>query len=294
MNSDTLRDGFTLMMLALREDFGVDEAPWITGDVTAMACINEDATGRARIEARQQGILCGLPLVEAVFREVAGDLPLACVTTHRDGDKVEAGDAIMTISGNLRALLGAERTALNFLQRMAGIATKTGRLVSRLENGTRLLDTRKTTPGWRRLEKYAVATGGGMNHRMGLHDMVLIKENHIRGAGSIGEAVKRARRYCTERTPRPRIEVEVTSLAELSEALDAGADVVMLDNFSPALAREAVTIAAGRVMLEISGGITEENLSQVAALGVDWISSGALTHSATAFDCSLLVEEAGQ
>ncbi len=293
MNSETLRDGLTLVMLALREDFGQDGPPWIPADLTATACMPESARGRARIEARQDGVLCGLPLVEAVFREVAGEEELVFDFPFKEGSTLRKGDVILRVEGSIRALLAAERTALNFLQHLSGVASLTARLVEKLPPSTRLLDTRKTLPGWRRLDKYAVKTGGGDNHRMGLYDMVLIKENHIRGAGSISAAVSRSKSLIAGRDPLPRIEVEVTSLSELDEAIAAGADVIMLDNFTPDNARKAVSQTAGRARLEISGGITEANIASVADLGVDWISSGALTHSASAFDCSLLIEETG-
>ncbi len=293
MNSETLRDGLTLVMLALREDFGQDGPPWIPADLTATACMPESARGRARIEARQDGVLCGLPLVEAVFREVAGEEELVFDFPFKEGSTLRRGDVILRVEGSIRALLAAERTALNFLQHLSGVASLTARLVEILPPTTRLLDTRKTLPGWRRLDKYAVKTGGGDNHRMGLYDMVLIKENHIRGAGSISAAVSRSKSLIAGRDPLPRIEVEVTSLSELDEAIAAGADVIMLDNFTPDNARKAVSQTAGRARLEISGGITEANIASVADLGVDWISSGALTHSASAFDCSLLIEETG-
>jgi nicotinate-nucleotide pyrophosphorylase (carboxylating) len=293
MNSETLRDGLTLVMLALREDFGQDGPPWIPADLTATACMPESARGRARIEARQDGVLCGLPLVEAVFREVAGNEVLDFDFPFKEGSTLRRGDVILRVEGSIRALLAAERTALNFLQHLSGVASLTARLVEKLPPSTRLLDTRKTLPGWRRLDKYAVKTGGGDNHRMGLYDMVLIKENHIRGAGSISAAVSRSKSLIAGRDPLPRIEVEVTNLDELDEAIAAGADVIMLDNFTPDNARKAVSQTAGRARLEISGGITEANIASVADLGVDWISSGALTHSASAFDCSLLIEETG-
>ncbi len=293
MNSETLRDGLTLVMLALREDFGQDGPPWIPADLTATACMPETARGRARIEARQHGVLCGLPLVEAVFREVAGEEELVFDFPFKEGSKLRRGDVILRVEGSIRTLLAAERTALNFLQHLSGVASLTARLVEKLPASTRLLDTRKTLPGWRRLDKYAVKTGGGDNHRMGLYDMVLIKENHIRGAGSISAAVSRSKSLIAGRDPLPRIEVEVTNLIELDEAIAAGADVIMLDNFTPEEARQAVSQTAGRARLEISGGITEANIAAVAELGVDWISSGALTHSAGAFDCALLIEETG-
>jgi nicotinate-nucleotide pyrophosphorylase (carboxylating) len=293
MNSETLRDGLTLVMLALREDFGQDGPPWIPADLTATACMPESARGRARIEARQDGVLCGLPLVEAVFREVAGEEELVFDFPFKEGSTLRKGDVILRVEGSIRALLAAERTALNFLQHLSGVASLTARLVEILPPTTRLLDTRKTLPGWRRLDKYAVKTGGGDNHRMGLYDMVLIKENHIRGAGSISAAVSRSKSLIAGRDPLPRIEVEVTNLDELEEAIAAGADVIMLDNFTPDEARKAVSQTAGRARLEISGGITEANIASVADLGVDWISSGALTHSPSAFDCSLLIEETG-
>src|SRR5206468_10809753 len=209
-------------------------------------------------------------------------------TAHvRDGDTVEKGQVIARIDGLARGILSAERTALNFLQRMSGTATATRELVNLCEGKATILDTRKTAPGLRALDKYAVAVGGARNHRFGLFDGILIKENHIRASGGIAQAVSRCRQGVPLLT---KIEVEVTNFDELRQALDAGTDVILLDNMSVDEMRQAAQIAAGRAQLEASGGITHDNLRDVAATGVDFISSGALTHSVKALDISLLIE----
>jgi nicotinate-nucleotide pyrophosphorylase (carboxylating) len=278
-----------LIELALREDLG-RESNWLSGDVTVQACVTPEARGMARIEARQAGIICGISLAGAVFQAVGGDT-ITLNYLVNDGDSVKPGDRLLEISGSLRVILCAERSALNFLQRLSGIATATGNVTRRTLSGVEILDTRKTTPGWRRLEKYAVVTGGGRNHRQGLFDMYLIKENHIRAAGGLAEAIRAARDHRVEFDVTCKIEAEVESLAELEVAIESGADIVMLDNFSPHDIIRAVEITDSRVKLEVSGGINEENLDEYLIAGVDYISLGSLTHSAKAFDLSLLVEE---
>lgn len=276
----------TLVALALEEDLGEH------GDITARACLPDGRRGRARIEARQAGVVCGLQLVNAVFQAVAGGAPITVRHRVHEGDRVEPLQRLVEIEGELAHILAGERTALNFLQRLSGIASATRRLVEAVEGtGTRILDTRKTLPGWRELDKYAVACGGGRNHRRGLYDMFLIKENHIAGAGGIPAALERAQALRVREGLESPIEIEVETLDELAQALEGGAEIVMLDNFSPGAVHEAVALAAGRARLEVSGGITEHNLRDYALSGVDYISVGALTHSVTAFDCSLLVEE---
>lgn len=264
-----------LIELALREDLG-------PGDVTTRATIPEGAWGRGAIVAKAHGVICGLPVAAEVFRAVDERISL---TPHmRDGEPVQPGDAVAEVEGPLRGILAAERTALNFLCRLSGIATLTARFVDAVAPYRAvILDTRKTTPGWRHLEKYAVRCGGGRNHRMGLYDMVLIKDNHIAACGSVTEAVKRVRNAGVA-VP---VEVEVRDLEELREALGLGVDRILLDNFSVEEMAEAVRIAAGRVPLEASGGVTLENVAEIAATGVDYISVGALTHSAPALDLSL-------
>ena len=201
------------------------------------------------------------------------------------------GDRLIEVEGSLQVILTAERTALNFLQHLSGIATATHRVVTQAPTGLRILDTRKTLPGWRALAKYAVRCGGGSNHRQGLYDMFLIKENHIRAAGGISQAILAAKAWRDTHACDVKIEVEVEDLKELQQAVESGADIAMLDNFRPETIREAVELAAGRLQLEVSGGITEASLQSYALTGVDFISLGAITHSAPAFDLSLLVEE---
>ncbi|MCX2726282.1 carboxylating nicotinate-nucleotide diphosphorylase [Thermomicrobium sp. 4228-Ro] len=254
-----------------------------TGDVTTQAIVSPDVRGQAEIVAREAGVLCGLPLVELVFHEV--DDELDCTALVREGASVAAGTVVARIAGRLASILTGERLALNLLQRLSGIATTTRRFVEAIEGtGAVILDTRKTTPGLRALEKYAVRVGGGRNHRFGLFDGVLIKDNHIRAVGSVGDAVRRAR----ERAPHPlAIEVEVTTLDELEEALEAGADWILLDNMDLETMREAVRRVAGRARLEASGGVTLERVRAIAETGVDAISVGALTHSVRALDIAL-------
>ena len=264
------------LLAALKEDI-----PW--EDVSANAVVPEDARGRADLIAKAEGVLAGLPVFCRTFELLDGSA--AFTLLKEEGARVKAGDVILKLEGNMRAILSGERTALNFLQRMSGIATYTRTMAELLEGtGTLLLDTRKTTPLLRSFEKYAVTVGGGSNHRFNLSDGVLLKDNHIGAAGGVRQAIGRARAYA----PFVRkIEVEVETLEELSEAMEAGADIVMLDNMKGELLREAVRRAKGRVKTEISGNVTRENVKEYAALGVDYISSGALTHSAPILDLSL-------
>ena len=264
------------LLAALKEDI-----PW--EDVSANAVVPEDARGTADLIAKAEGVLAGLPVFCRTFELLDGSA--AFTLLKEEGARVKAGDVILKLEGNMRAILSGERTALNFLQRMSGIATYTRTMAELLEGtGTLLLDTRKTTPLLRSFEKYAVTVGGGSNHRFNLSDGVLLKDNHIGAAGGVRQAIGRARAYA----PFVRkIEVEVETLEELSEAMEAGADIVMLDNMKGELLREAVRRAKGRVKTEISGNVTRENVKEYAALGVDYISSGALTHSAPILDLSL-------
>ncbi len=264
------------LLAALKEDI-----PW--EDVSANAVVPEDARGTADLIAKAEGVLAGLPVFCRTFELLDGSA--AFTLLKEEGARVKAGDVILKLEGNMRAILSGERTALNFLQRMSGIATYTRTMAELLEGtGTLLLDTRKTTPLLRSFEKYAVTVGGGSNHRFNLSDGVLLKDNHIGAAGDVRQAIERARAYA----PFVRkIEVEVETLEELSEAMEAGADIVMLDNMKGELLREAVRRAKGRVKTEISGNVTRENVKEYAALGVDYISSGALTHSAPILDLSL-------
>ncbi len=261
---------------ALAEDVG-------TGDLTTDLVVPREAVTTAFITSKAEGVLAGLPVAARVFSFL--DAGVVLEEALPEGSRLEPGTVIARLSGPARAILTGERVALNFLQRLSGIATLTRRFVELLAGtGTRLLDTRKTTPGLRLLEKYAVRVGGGWNHRFGLYDAVLIKDNHIKVAGGVGEAVRRARAVAP---PWVKIEVEVEDLAQLDEALAAGADLILLDNVSIPLLREAVARARGRALLEASGGITLANVREVAATGVDFISVGALTHSAPALDISL-------
>jgi len=268
-----------LIDLALQEDIG-------TGDVTTRCLIPETAAGRATIVAKEDLIVAGIPVAQQVFRRL--DRAAVFATAADEGQAVVAGATLMTVTGRLAALLTGERTALNFLQRLAGIATHVRHFLDLLPaQGPRLVDTRKTTPGWRALEKYAVRVGGAANHRFSLADGILIKDNHIAVCGGVATAVRRAR----ERAPHSlKIEVEAASLAEVEEAIAAGADIIMLDNMSPEMARQAVARIAGRARVEISGGIDRHNLAAYAACGADLISSGALTHSARAVDISMRIQ----
>jgi nicotinate-nucleotide pyrophosphorylase (carboxylating) len=257
------------------------------GDVTTLATVPEGTRARAYLVAKEPLRLAGLPGFVRTFELLdAGNF--VWKFHARDGDDVEAGARVLEVEGDARALLTGERTALNLIQRLSGTATLAARWVKILK-GTRarLVDTRKTTPGLRALEKYAVRVGGAHNHRTGLYDGVLIKENHIRASGDIGKAVERARQGIPHTL---RIQVEVTDLKELDQALEARADAILLDNMSLEAMAEAVRRTAGRALLEASGGVKEERLLSIAATGVDLISAGALTHSARAVDLSLLFE----
>src|SRR5215470_3125824 len=266
---------------ALAEDFGR------AGDVTSVATVPAGLAGHAVIAAREAGVIGGLPLVEAVFGKLDAEVKL---TAHaRDGDAVAAGTVLMTVEGNARGLLGAERTALNFLGHLSGIATATAAFV-RLIAGTRarVCCTRKTTPGLRALQKYAVRCGGGFNHRFGLDDAILIKDNHIAVAGGIAAVLKRARAVAGHLV---KIEIEVDTLDQLREVLDTGlADVVLLDNMDPATLKAAVGLVTGRLVTEASGGITHASAAAIAATGVDYLSSGAITHSSVNLDVGMDIE----
>lgn len=262
---------------ALAEDLGR------AGDVTAQATIPADARFSAVFVARKPGVVCGLACVRLTIAELDPSAEIRLMAA--DGDAVAAGAKLAWVEGNARALLSAERTALNLLGRLCGIATLTRAYVDAVAGtGARIVDTRKTTPGLRALEKYAVRCGGGVNHRFGLDDAILIKDNHVAACGSVGEAVRRAKAAAGHLT---KVEVEVDSLSQLDEALAEAPDVVMLDNFSLDDLREAVRRASGGVTLEASGGITLETVRAVAETGVDVISVGALTHSVSVLDIGL-------
>lgn len=262
---------------ALEEDFGR------SGDLTSELIIAEDATARAHLIAREAGTISGLIAAEAAFRTMSPSL--AFEVRQPDGSRAEAGSTLATVSGPAREILSGERVALNFLGHLSGVATAARALVEAVE-GTRarIVDTRKTTPGLRLLEKYAVRCGGALNHRFGLDDAVLIKDNHIAIAGSLREAVARARAGLAHMV---RIEVEVDTLEQLEEALSTGVDCILLDNMSPEDLRRAVAMTAGRARLEASGNVTLATVRLVAETGVDYISSGAMTHSAPNLDVAL-------
>jgi nicotinate-nucleotide pyrophosphorylase (carboxylating) len=263
---------------ALAEDIGY-------GDLTSDSIVGEDDTTSGQIVARAPGVIAGLPFAAQVFAEV--DSRIRFKGRVVDGARVSSGDVVAELEGPARCILTAERVALNLLQQLSGVATVTREIVDLIDGtGTRLLDTRKTVPGLRAFQRYAVRVGGGSNHRFNLFDGVLIKENHITVAGGITRAVQRAQAAVG---PMTKIEVEVESLEQLDEALAAGADMILLDNMSPHMLRQAVERAAGRAILEASGDISLETARGVAETGVDYFSSGALTHSARALNLSLLL-----
>jgi len=266
-----------VVRLALAEDLGR------AGDVTAAACLPADARFAAVFAARRPGVVAGLDCARLAFRLL--DAEVAFTPALREGDAVQSGAVLARVEGNARAVLSAERTALNLLGRLSGVATLTAAYVAAVEGaGARIADTRKTTPGLRALEKHAVRCGGGTNHRFGLDDAILIKDNHIAACGGIGPALERARAHAGHLLP---IEVEVDSLAQLEEALPYAPAAVLLDNFSLGDLRAAVALARGRTVLEASGGVTLETVRAVAETGVDVISVGALTHSAPVLDIGL-------
>ena len=253
------------------------------GDITTESMVDSDALGQVELICKEDGVLCGLEVFHRVFYIL--DPKVKMTSSLGDGVEVLSGQVVAILHGNLRALLSGERTALNFLQRMTGIATMTKEWSALLEGtGTRLIDTRKTPPNMRVLEKYAVRMGGGQNHRSGLSDGILIKDNHIAAAGSIGNAVSRARKA---NSFQRKIEVEVESLEMVKEALEAGADIIMLDNMEMSLMKEAIGIIGGRALTECSGNVTKKRVQELADLGLDFISCGALTHSARICDFSM-------
>ncbi|MGB9803981.1 carboxylating nicotinate-nucleotide diphosphorylase [Desulfofundulus sp.] len=264
----------------LKEDLG-------TGDVTTISIVPPDYTTIGFIHAKEPGVVAGLPVAGAVFRRLSPDISFQIRV--REGERVQAGQLLARVEGEARAILSGERVALNLLQRMSGIATYTARLVELIRDfKAKIVDTRKTTPGLRILEKYAVRVGGALNHRFGLYDAVLIKDNHIKVAGSITRAVELARASIPHTM---KVEVEVENLAGVEEALAAGADIIMLDNMDISTIIRAVELVGGRAYLEASGRINEHNIVEVARTGVDFISVGALTHSARSLDISLDVGE---
>lgn len=274
---DQLED--ILIDLAFAEDIG-------DGDHTTLCCIPEDAMGKSQLIIKEDGILAGVELAKKVFAHF--DNTMVVDVMINDGTRVKKGDIAMVVTGKIRSLLQTERLMLNIMQRMSGIATMTDKYVARLEGTkTRILDTRKTTPGLRMLEKQAVKIGGGVNHRIGLFDMILLKDNHVDFSGGISNAINRCHKYLEEKGLNLKIEIEVRNFDELQQVLDSGGvDRIMLDNFSVENTKKAVEIIAGRYETESSGGITFDTIRQYAECGVDFISVGALTHSVKGLDMS--------
>jgi nicotinate-nucleotide pyrophosphorylase (carboxylating) len=266
-----------LVRRALEEDVG-------TGDVTTDATVDPAQRARGVVVMKAPGVLAGLDVAAETFRQVDASVAVAC--RRLDGERCGRGDEVAVVTGPARALLIGERTALNFLQRLSGVATRTRQFVDLAAGRITVLDTRKTTPTMRALEKYAVAAGGGTNHRLGLYDAILIKDNHVRLAGGVEAAIVRARR----RHPALTVEVEAQSLAEVDQALAAGAEIILADNMCLADIRETVRRAKGRAKVEISGGVVFERLHELADTGADYVSVGALTHSAPALDISFEIE----
>jgi len=280
MNELELKAAETLIELALREDVG-------EGDITTDNIIPARAKRKAKMIAKADGIVAGLPVAEMVFRKLDPSLKWDIITP--EGSKVKKGDVMVEFEGTYRALLTGERTALNFLQRLSGIATMSGMYAEAVRDfKTVILDTRKTLPGFRMLDKYAVKTGGASNHRIGLFDMAMIKDNHIEVAGGITNAVNALRGKLKEGV---KIEVETTTLEQVQEALDNHVDIIMLDNMDTQTMRRGVELIAGRAKVEASGNMTLERLREVAATGVDYISIGVLTHSVSALDISQRLEK---
>lgn len=269
---------------ALKEDIQ-------SGDYSSLACIDASFQRKVKLMAKQSGILCGVDIFCMVFQELEPEVKIEKLM--QDGDRLEYGDIILRISGSARNILSAERTALNYIQLLSGIATTTNEYVSILDGmHTKLLDTRKTTPGLRMLEKYAVKVGGAVNHRFGLFDMIMLKDNHIDFAGGITQAINRTNQYLKDNNLNLKIEIEVRNFEELGEVLRVGnVDRIMLDNFTPEDLKRAVEIIDGRYETEGSGGINKSTLKTYAESGVDFISVGALTHHISALDISLLADE---
>lgn len=278
MNLD-LRVIEPIVQAALVEDIGY-------GDITTQSVVAEDQMGKASLVVKEPGVIAGLDVAACAFRQI--DKNLVITRLAKDGDAVAKGQSIMQVEGSARSILMAERVALNFLQRMSGIATRTSRFAEQVRYyNAKITDTRKTTPGLRILEKYAVRVGGGRNHRFGLFDAVLIKDNHIEMAGGVKEAIMAARHHIPHTT---KVEIEVETLEQIEEALEVKADIIMLDNMTSEMMNEAVEMIAGRAIVEASGGVTEETIVEIAKTGVDYISIGALTHSIKSLDISLDIE----
>ncbi|MFA5327111.1 MAG: carboxylating nicotinate-nucleotide diphosphorylase [Prolixibacteraceae bacterium] len=280
MNKNALKAARKLITIALQDDVG-------EGDITTNNIVPAETKRKAKMVAKADGVIAGLPVAEMVFRKL--DPEIVWKPIVNEGAKVKKGDVLVEFYGSYRALLTGERTALNFLQRLSGIATMSAKYADAVKDfQTVILDTRKTLPGFNKLDKYAVKTGGSSNHRHGLHDMVMIKDNHIEVAGGITAAVKAVR---TKIDHSIKIEVETTTLEQVQEAINVKVDIIMLDNMDLETMRKGVELIAGRAKVEASGNITIERLRDVAATGVDFISIGALTHSVTAMDISQRIED---
>jgi nicotinate-nucleotide pyrophosphorylase (carboxylating) len=280
MNKHVIKAANILIDIALKDDVG-------DGDITTNLIVPAIIRRKAKMVAKEDGVIAGLPVAEMVFRKLDPDL--IWNEQVEEGEKVKKGAVLVEFEGTYRALLTGERTALNFLQRLSGIATMSAKYADTVKDfQTVILDTRKTLPGFNKLDKYAVKAGGASNHRLGLHDMAMIKDNHIEVAGGITAAVKAVRSSIEDGI---KIEVETTNLDQVQEAIDAGADIIMLDNMDIETMHEGVKLIAGRAKVEASGNITIERLREVAATGVDYISIGALTHSVKALDISQRIED---
>lgn len=265
--------------IAFKEDIG-------DGDHTTLSCIPHDLEGRARLLVKQDGILCGVELAKKIFAKF--DPTLKVTQFLHDGDKIKKGDIAFTVEGKTISILQTERLVLNFMQRLSGIATATNEYVQLLKGtNTKILDTRKTTPGLRLLEKYAVKVGGGENHRIGLYDMILIKDNHIDYAGGVTQAITKTKEYLKAKGKDLKIEVEARTLAEIKEILKFDVERILIDNFTPEETKIAVALINGKCKTESSGGITKESIRAYAEAGVDYISVGALTHHISSLDLSL-------
>ncbi|MBR4690366.1 MAG: carboxylating nicotinate-nucleotide diphosphorylase [Bacteroidales bacterium] len=265
--------------IAFKEDIG-------DGDHTTLSCIPHDLEGRARLLVKQDGILCGVELARKIFEKFDPTLKMNQIL--HDGDSIKKGDIAFTVEGKTISILQTERLVLNFMQRLSGIATQTHEYVKLLEGtNTKILDTRKTTPGLRLLEKYAVKIGGGENHRIGLYDMILIKDNHIDYAGGVTQAITKTKEYLKAKGKDLKIEVEARTLAEIEEILKFDVERILIDNFTPEETKKAVALINGKCKTESSGGITKESIRAYAEAGVDYISVGALTHHISSLDLSL-------
>lgn len=274
-----MKDISNLILDALEEDIG-------TGDITTELTVDNSLRGRAFIKCKEDGILCGSEVVKMVFLLLDNSLELELL--KKDGEEITVGEKVVVIKGKIKSILMGERVALNFLSHLSGIATMTNKFVRVLPTSTKLLDTRKTLPGLRTLEKYAVKIGGGKNHRFGLYDGILIKDNHIIASGGIRQAVERVKKNAPHYM---KIEVEAFSLEDVEEALDAGADIILLDNMNIETIKEAINVINRRAKIEVSGGINSNNIHLLAELPIDFISVGAITHSAKALDFSLSLED---